>query len=170
MTENTNQGLYGEIFNSPVVEIDFNDIIKASNNPVIDLRPLREIYTMKENLITLFGYFTFQIGTFLVTSKELEMFGALFNVLFLIVLFLWLRPRVLSMLNQEHLGKFYQQSLNVNKNSYGALLIGRSISKNKDISNDEAKEKGSIVSSSIMVDLLALSICMLPVCIYRLFT
>ena len=39
-------GLYGDIFNAPVAEIDFNDIIKASNSPVIDLRPLREVYAL----------------------------------------------------------------------------------------------------------------------------
>ncbi len=42
--KNTVQGLYGTIFNIPVAEIDFKDVIKNSNSPIIDLRPLREVY------------------------------------------------------------------------------------------------------------------------------
>jgi hypothetical protein len=47
MSEQTsNNGLYGSIFNTPVAEIDFMEIIQASNSPIIDLRPLREIYKL----------------------------------------------------------------------------------------------------------------------------
>lgn len=44
--QNSNQGMYGSIFNATVAEIYFLEIIKASNSPVIDLRPIRECYKL----------------------------------------------------------------------------------------------------------------------------
>jgi hypothetical protein len=41
-------GLYCDIFNAPVADIDFLDVIKASKNPIIDLRPLREAYRLND--------------------------------------------------------------------------------------------------------------------------
>lgn len=40
------KGLYGCIFDAPVADIDFLELIRASKRPVIDLRPLREIYKL----------------------------------------------------------------------------------------------------------------------------
>jgi hypothetical protein len=40
------KGLYGCIFDSPIADIDFLELIRSSKRPVIDLRPLRELYKL----------------------------------------------------------------------------------------------------------------------------
>ncbi|MBQ4839791.1 hypothetical protein [Pseudoalteromonas luteoviolacea] len=125
---------------------------------------------MSEKSITFFGYVVFQCGSILISSGQLEAFAFILNLTFLVTLFLWLRPKVLSFLNQERLELFYKSAFITSKKSKFCAAIGNQISNKKGVHNNEAKELGAHFSASIMLDVLALSLCVLPVYIYRIFT